>query len=143
MSYSNLVVPGEPISVEKGYLKGHGAYVDHQSAPSSSSSNPYDGPLLIASVAGQVGNRCDFVHIYAHKCIHTYIHTYMHTYMHSYMHYIYIDIISSSESIRTIFKMINKVTFHRDDAVEYLKCNSHSLVLVSLTFPFERVTSQC
>ena len=55
MSYSTLVIPGEPISVEKGYLKGHGTYIDHQSA-SASSSNHFDGPLLFASVAGQVGN---------------------------------------------------------------------------------------
>ena len=59
MSNSTLVVPGEPISVEQGYLKGHGTYGEEGTSSSSSASNPYDGPLLFASVAGEVGNICN------------------------------------------------------------------------------------
>ena len=51
--FSSLVVPGEPISVEKGFLKGHGTYIDEKCSSHSSSSST-DGPILVASVAGRV-----------------------------------------------------------------------------------------
>jgi exosome complex RNA-binding protein Rrp4 len=47
----SLVVPGQPISTERGFLKGHGTYLDGSTGESN---DDFDGPLLIASVAGQI-----------------------------------------------------------------------------------------
>lgn len=59
---STFVVPGELITADAGYLRGHGSYVDNahsthknsNSSSSGSSTSNNDGPQLIAAVAGEI-----------------------------------------------------------------------------------------
>jgi exosome complex component RRP4 len=46
MSASTFVVPGQAITSEQGYLRGHGSYYSQD--PSET------GPTLVSSVAGQI-----------------------------------------------------------------------------------------
>ena len=41
---ANLVVPGQPITSELGYLRGHGTFLEETG----------DGPQMVACVAGQI-----------------------------------------------------------------------------------------
>ena len=41
---ASLVVPGQAITSEQGYLRGHGSYISETS----------DGPVLVSSVAGRI-----------------------------------------------------------------------------------------
>lgn len=58
-SLSPFVLPGELISVEKGFLKGHGAFVAGSSSSSASDmltacDEDEQGSVLVASVAGRI-----------------------------------------------------------------------------------------
>lgn len=41
---SSLVVPGQPITAEIGFLRGHGSFIEET----------IDGPQLVSCVAGQI-----------------------------------------------------------------------------------------
>jgi hypothetical protein len=44
---ASLVVPGQPITAETGYLRGHGCFIEDSSVDA-------DGPQLVSCVAGQI-----------------------------------------------------------------------------------------
>lgn len=52
---SIIVVPGQPITAESGYLRGHGSYLSSVSTTANDRDNaPPSGPILVASVAGYI-----------------------------------------------------------------------------------------
>ena len=50
---TDFVVPGQPITSEVGYLRGHGAYIRSKAGNETEESAPGSG-VLIASVAGRI-----------------------------------------------------------------------------------------
>lgn len=51
---SSVVIPGQPILAETGYLRGHGTFVVQK----------LDGPQLVASVAGEINRHDKLVSVF-------------------------------------------------------------------------------
>jgi exosome complex component RRP4 len=51
---ADFVGPGQPITSEAGYLRGHGAYIRNSGEDASHEGNGVSAGTLIASVAGKI-----------------------------------------------------------------------------------------
>ena len=51
---SDFAVPGQPITSEQGFLRGHGAYIQNAENESNEVGNTCAAGVLVSSIAGRI-----------------------------------------------------------------------------------------